>query len=164
MLTYSIICQNIDIKRVDEAFCLYIIEHNKNDDYYLIKCSFQLVFNDKQYCPYDTSELYSKKIMCSWYKFLENVISKFKDKGYNLNHIAEMNIITIANKLDMSYDFNIKQNMCALEWKLNAMITKNKNLINTLNRNWRHPLKKKVKVIMFDYYELIVSYTYKRRQ
>ena len=50
-----------------------------------------------------------------------------------------MNIITIANEMDMSYDFYIKHNMCAVEWKLNAMINKNKKLINSFNRNWRHP-------------------------
>ena len=38
--------------------------------------------------------------MCSWYKYLGNVISDFKDKGYEVNHIAEMNIIKFANKLD----------------------------------------------------------------
>ena len=31
-----------------------------------------------------------------------------------------MRIITIPNKLDMSNDFYIKHNMCALEWKLYA--------------------------------------------
>ena len=40
--------------------------------------------------------------MCYWYKVLEKVIRDFKDKGYIFNHIAEMNIITIATKLDMS--------------------------------------------------------------
>ena len=35
-----------------------------------------------------------------------------------------MNIITIANKLDISYDFYIRRNMHAVEWKLNAMIYK----------------------------------------
>ena len=46
-----------------------------------------------------------------------------------------MTIITIANKLDMSYDFYIKHNKPAVEWKLNAMINKNKSLINKLDRN-----------------------------
>ena len=32
-------------------------------------------------------------------------IDDFKNKGCNFNHIEEMNIITIANKMDMSYDF-----------------------------------------------------------
>ena len=92
-----------------------------------MKCEFKLVFNDNQCCPYVTSELYSNKTMFSWYKFLENIISDFKNKGYNFNQIAEMNILTIANKLDMLYDFYIKHSMCAVEWKLIAMINKNKN-------------------------------------
>ena len=57
--------------------------------------------------------------MCYLYKILENVISDFKDKGYNFNHITEMNIITIANKMDMSVVFYNKHNMHAVEWRLN---------------------------------------------
>ena len=78
--------------------------------------------------------------MISWQNFLENVIDDFKNEGHNFNHIEEMNIITIANKKDLSNDFYIKHNMHAVEWNLNAMINKNKSLINKFNRNWRHPL------------------------
>ena len=81
--------------------------------------------------------------MIFWSICLEKVISGFKYKGHTLNHIAEMNIITIADKLDMSLDFNIKHNMHALEWKISTLINKNKSLINEINRNWRHPLNKK---------------------
>ena len=38
-----------------------------------------------------------------------------------------MNIITIANKLDMSYEFYINHNMCSLEWKLIKMLKKTQN-------------------------------------
>ena len=54
-----------------------------------------------------------------------------------------MHIITIANKLDMTYDFYLKHNMCGLEWKLNAMINKKESLINKFPQNWRHPLNRK---------------------
>ena len=57
-----------------------------------------------------------------------------------------MNIITNGNKLDMTYDFYIKHNSCDLEWKLNAMINKNKILINKFSLNWRHPLNKKIEI------------------
>ena len=40
-----------------------------------------------------------------------------------------MDIITFAHKRDMTYDFYLKHNMSAFEWKLNAMINKDKNLI-----------------------------------
>ena len=36
-----------------------------------------------------------------------------------------MDNITISNKMDMSYDFYIEHNMNMIEWKLNAIITKN---------------------------------------
>ena len=73
-----------------------------------------------------TSKLSDKKTTSCRSIFSEKIISDFKDKGYTFNHIAEMHIIPIANELDMSYDFYIKHNMCALEWKLNAMINKAK--------------------------------------
>ena len=89
--------------------------------------------------------------MISWQYFLENVFDDFKNKGYTFN-IAETNFIAIANKMDMSNGFYIKHQMCALQWKLNAMINKNKNLIKKLNRNWRHPSNGKfeIYVVVFD--------------
>ena len=108
-----------------------------------MQCEFKLGFNDFQCCLYVTSELYSIKTMCFWYKSLESVIRDFKDEGYNFNHIEEMNIITFVNKLDMSYDFYNKQNM-HVDWKLNAMVNKNKNLINKQDRSKRHLLIKNI--------------------
>ena len=84
-------------------------------------------------------KLSDNKTMISWSNFLEKVIDDFKNKGYTFNDIAEMNIITVANKLDMSYNYT-KHNMHAVEWKINAMINRNKNLINKLDRSKCHPL------------------------
>ena len=53
--------------------------------------------------------------MCFWHKFLEKAIKDFNNKGFSFNHKAEIDIIKIANKLDMSYDFYIKHNMHAVE-------------------------------------------------
>ena len=52
----------------------------------------------------------------------------------------------------MSYDFFIRHNMHAVEWKLNAMNNKKKGLINKLDSNWRHPLIKKFSQIPFNKY------------
>ena len=135
--------KDTDINHIDEMFYLYIIEHNRKFESYIIKCEFKLVFNDYQYSPYVTSNVSDNKTMISWKHFLVKVIDDFKDKGYNFSHIAEMHIITIANKRDMSYDFYIKHNMCASEWKLNAMVNENKSLIIKFPRDWRHPLNRK---------------------
>ena len=110
-----------------------------------MKSEFKLVFEKNQFCENITSEWYSKKTMCSWYKILGKVFSNFKDEGYKFNHIAEMNVITNSNKLDVSYDLYIKHNMDAVEWKFNAINNKNKNLITNFSLNWRHPLNRKFK-------------------
>ena len=61
------------------------------------------------------SNIGDSKKMVSWKNYLQKVIDNFKDKGYTFDHIAEMHIITIANKMDMSYNFYIKQIMHAIE-------------------------------------------------
>ena len=54
-----------------------------------------------------------------------------------------MIIKTIDNKLDMSYDLYIRHHMHAYEWKLNALINKNKCLITKFDSICRHPLNRK---------------------
>ena len=41
--------------------------------------------------------------------------------------------------MDITYDFYNEKIMHAVEWNLNAMINKNKNLINRYNETWRLP-------------------------
>ena len=71
--------------------------------------------------------------MISWKKYIANVIDDFKDKVNKFNKIEKMIIITKSNKMDMTYVFYIKHNMHAVEWKLYAMINKNKSVINKIN-------------------------------
>ena len=54
-----------------------------------------------------------------------------------------MNIIIVCNKVDMTYHFLMKHNMPAVEWKLNQLINKDKNLINKLPASWIQPLNGK---------------------
>ena len=53
--------------------------------------------------------------------------------GYNIQHKKEYKYYLIK----CHFKFH------AVVWKLNAMINKNKNLIDKFNRNWRHPLNRK---------------------
>ena len=120
------------------------MEHNKKFDYYFVKCEYKLFSNDQEYCLYITSKLFDSKTMCCWQNFLKFAVDDFENKGHDFNHIEELNIITIAHKLDMSYNFYIRQNMQAVEWKLNAMINRTKKLIKIIIRNWRHSLIRKL--------------------
>ena len=66
--------------------------------------------------------------MFFWQNFFDKVTDSFKTKRYIHNHIEEMNIITVANKIDTSYDFHIKQNMHDREWKLFSMVKKKQKI------------------------------------
>ena len=138
---------NPDINKVDEVFHAYIIQHNKQNDHFLIKYHFKLVFNDNQYSTWIKSNLIDNKTMISWKKNLQNVIDNFKDKRYKLNHIEKMNVRTIYNKMDMTYEFYKKHNMHAVERKIIAMINNHKSLINKFIETWRHHLKRSIRNI-----------------
>ena len=75
--------------------------------------------------------------------YLRDATDSLKKEGYHFNHLAEMDIITLAHKPYMTYDFYLKHNMPAFEWKLSAMINKDKNLINKFPQDWRHPINTK---------------------
>ena len=134
--------KNVDIKDVDEILYLYIKDYNKKFTQYLLKGQFKLVFNYKD-CKYLMTDMINNTTNVSWSNYLRDVISNLKEEGYNFSHIAEMDTITLAHKFDMTYDFYLKHNMSAFEWKLNAMINKDKNLINKFPKNWRHPINTK---------------------
>ena len=82
-----------------------------------------------------TSKLSDNETPIHCKSWLEEVFDGLKNKGRTFKHLAEMRIITTAKKMDMSYDFYIKHNMHAVEWKLNGMINKNKSFIKKFNRN-----------------------------
>ena len=51
-----------------------------------------------------------------------------------------MNITTISNERNMSFEYYIKQPKPMVEIKLNQIIAKKLHLINALDRGVKHPL------------------------
>ena len=98
--------------------------HNKKFNHYLTKGQFKLVFNNNQDCKYLILGTINNTTNISWSNFLREAIDSLKTERYNFIYIAEMDIITLAHKRDMTYDFYLKHNMPVFEWKLNAMINK----------------------------------------
>ena len=132
--------KNVDIKDVDETFYLYKIDHNKKFNHYLVNGHLKLLFNNNQDCKYITTGMINNTTKILWSNYLREAIDCLKEEGYDFNYIAEMHNITLVHKRDMTYDFYLKHNMSAFEWKLNEVINKDKNLFNKFPRNWRHPI------------------------
>ena len=115
-------------------------DHNKKIPQYLLKGQFKLVFNKNQDYKYIMRDVINYTTNTSWSNYLREAIDSLKEEGYHFDHIAEMYIITLAHKRDMTYDFFLKHNMPAFEWKLNQIFNKDKNLIDKFPQNWRHPI------------------------
>ena len=120
-----------------------MIEHNKKFNQYLLKGQFKLIFNNNQDCKYLITGMINITTNISLSNYLREAIDSLKEEGYDFNYIAEMDIITLAHKRDMTYDFYMKHNMSAFEWKLNALINNDKNLIIKFPQTWRHPINMK---------------------
>ena len=129
--------KNVDIKDVDEILYLYVKDYDKKYNQYFLKGQFKLVFNNQD-CKYLMTDMINNTTNISWSNYIREAI-----EGCDFSHIAEMDIIILARKRDMTYDFYLKHNMSAFEWKLNSKINKDKNLKNMFPILWRHPINNK---------------------
>ena len=128
--------KNVEIKDVDEILFLYVKEYNKKYNHYFLKGHFKLFFNNQD-CKFLMTDMINNTTNISWSNYIREAIE-------GRSHIDEMDIITLAHKRDMTYDFYLKHNMSAFEWKLNSKINKDKNLINRFPILWRHPINTKI--------------------
>ena len=135
--------KNVDIKDVDEILYFYLKDHNKKFNHYLLKGEFKLVFNNNQDCKHLITCMNNITTIVSWSDFLREAIDSLKEERYDFIYIAEMDIIPLAQKRDLTYDFYLKHNMTPFEWKREAMIDKDKNLTNKLPQNLRQPISTK---------------------
>ena len=99
-----------------------------------MKGQFKLVLNNNQDCKYILGDLIDNRTNISWSNRSRDIINILKEEGYHFNYLAEMIIISLVHKRDMTFDFCLKHKMSAIEWKLNAMINKDKSLINNSHK------------------------------
>ena len=111
---------------------------------FLIKFDFKLIFKNDFLKPIlIETDIYHKTSPNNLKRYLLYEIDTFIEKGYIFSHIDEMNITTINDKMFMAYDYYINRPMPAVELKLNMIISKNPQLIKSLNRSHIHPLIRK---------------------
>ena len=120
-----------------------MLDHNKKFNHPLIGGQIKLVFNINQDCKYLTTGMINDTTNISWFKYFRDAIHNLKEEGYAFKYIAEMDMIKIAYKRYMTYDSYLKHNISAFEWKLNAIINKDKNIFHKFPQNWRHPIDTK---------------------
>ena len=115
--------------------------YNKTYEEYEVRCLLKLVNNkiDINYIRISPkSNLHFS--YCIPVKLILGIINKACDK---FSHIPELNITSISDLRNMTYDYYLQQPKSLLEWKLNAILAKNTELLKSLNRSQIHPLIRK---------------------
>ena len=127
------IINNINIDEFAKIFNYYITTHNKKFDFYYIDCEFGIQIDNNYTANIETKYHYNMDyINIKNYLFY---IDSCESGGYKFNNIIHMNINTISYKCNMSYRHYINQPMPAVERRINMIIAKNPQLINSLDRN-----------------------------
>ena len=133
---------------IDKISIDYITNHNKKYYFFLIKCDFKLIFNNKFLKPIHIETGFHHNTRLNILKrFLLYQIVNFIEKGQIFSHIREMIITTVNDKMYMTYDNYIQHPMQAVELNLNMSIAINPHLINSLKRSHIHPLIQKLSYI-----------------
>ena len=81
-----------------------------------------------------------------------NLMSKieyFESNGHKFSHITDMNIVFITDLRNMTYEHYLKIPKPMIEWRLNAILAKNPEIIKKIT-NISHPLIRKYSHIIDD--------------
>ena len=76
-------------------------------------------------------------------------IDYFTSRRYRFCNINHISINSISDRCNMTYEHYVNQPMQSVELRLNMVIARNPQLINSLDRNKNHPLIRKYSHIPF---------------
>ena len=120
----------------------YISTHNKNFDFYSIKCEFAMEFDNNFIANKKTNYFYNTDII-NINKYLLYDIDSFRSSGHKFYNIIQKTVNIITDRYNLTYELYMNQTMSVCERKVFLNIAKNPQLINLLKRTKNHPLTRK---------------------
>ena len=126
-----------------------ISSHNTNFDFYFINCEFVIEFDNNFIRNIEINYFYNTDFI-DIIEYLLYDIDCFKTKGYNFYEINQMTINIIFDRCGMTYANYINNPMHIVERRINFIIARNSQLINSLDRNKNHPVIRKYSHIPFN--------------
>ena len=144
---YSV--KNPDFLHIEKIIKNYILDYDKKLAFYIVICKWTLPFYDTIISG-KSNRLYS--IYACFYirKFLLSKIKSLESYGHKFSHISEMNVTFITDLRNMTYEHYLNQPKSMLEWRLNALLAKNPEVIKKFI-NSSHPLIRKCQYINEDH-------------
>ena len=143
-IIYRYSVSNPDFLHIENKLKIMFLITIKKFEFYLIIFKWKIHFSDT------TVNVESNTWYCvsAGYYLRDFVLSKtkyFERQGHKFSHTSETNITFISDLRNMTYEHYLNQPKCMFEWKLNAILAKNPELINIFE-NSLNPLIRKYKL------------------
>ena len=133
---------------VNKIFSGYISTHNKKFDFYVINCEFVIEFGNNFIAKIKTKYFYNTDFI-NIKRYLLYDIDCFKSRRHKFYNINQMTMNINSDMCNMTNEYYINQRMSMCERNINMIIANNPDLINSLDRNKKHPLVRKFLHIPF---------------
>ena len=140
---------NNNLDDVNKVLNYYISNHNKNFDFYFTNCEFKIEFNNNSTANieiiYDCNTDY-----INIKNYLLFYIDSYESGEYKFSNINHLIFNTISCIFNLAYKHYINHPKPAVERRINMIIARNPQLINSLDRKKNHPLINKYSHIPFN--------------
>ena len=141
---------NINLDEVDKMLSDYVTTHNKKFHFYLVRREFILELDNIFTTNIQTDYCYNMDGITKIKSLLLYWIDCFKSRGYMLININQMTITSLSDRCNMTYKNYMSYPMSMYERRINFIIAKNPQFINSLDRDRNHPLIRKYSHIPFN--------------
>ena len=133
------IIENIDIYEIDNIFYKYINIHNQKFIFHFIDCQFEIKFKDNVFAKIEINQHFDTD-----YTNIKNYLLFYIDScrygNFIFDNFFKMEITMVSCRCNMTYIYYICSPMSTLERYINMTISKNPNLIKSLNIKNNHPI------------------------
>ena len=133
------IIEIIDIDEVDNMFDKYINIHNIKLVFYYIDCQFEIEFKNKNFAKVEINQHFNTDYI-NILNYLLFYIDSCRYGNFIFDNIIKMEITMIGCRCNMTYKYYICSPMSMLERYVNMNISKNPNLIKSLNIKNNRPI------------------------
>ena len=103
----KITIENSDINKTKKIIDTFIKEFEEKFDFHFKKYNFKLIFNNSQYVANIKTSPHNIRITMSSGYLLKEAFNDINNQGctFTFDRIDELNIIAIADKIDLTNDF-----------------------------------------------------------
>ena len=149
LLYKSYIIENINIDEFEDIFDKYINIHNQKFVIYYIDCQFGIEYKDYAFAKIEINQHFNTDYI-NIKNYLLFYIDSCRYGNFVFDKIIKMDIIMISCRCNMTYNYYMNSPMSIIERYINMNLSKNPQLIKSLNIKDKHPITRQCDFLLLN--------------